>query len=243
MKSLSILTTLLLAAIQSHAFVSNNAPTFQHAIASKSRLSMSQSTSSSDIKKKTTLTDETKWRLRLLLNDVTTTKGKKLNGQLFVLEGNFIEEEGYEPPQGTFKELNRSDATSNDSKEAGDAMTLKVSRSRWTLSEDPNDKKDGLWIWGLFKEPLYPFMLLQLETKELKIGSINKNNDDDGETQDSIPPLKLYAQITHIRNEEVGVELKPSNLNVRVLERVQLPGASVDLYEEEAIGSISFQPF
>jgi len=86
-------------------------------------------------------------------------------------------------------------------------------------------------------------MLLQLETKELKIGSINKNNDDDGETQDSIPPLKLYAQITHIRNEEVGVELKPSNLNVRVLERVQLPGASVDLYEEEAIGSISFQPF
>lgn len=243
MKSLSILTMLLLAAIQSHAFVSNNAPTFQHAIVSKSRLSLSQSTSSSDVKKKTTLTDETKWRLRLLLNDVTTTKGKKLNGQLFVLEGNFIEEEGYEPPQGTFNELNRADATSNDNTEEGDAMTLKISRSRWTLSEDPNDKKDGLWIWGLFKEPLYPFMLLQLETKELKIGTIDKNNDDDGETQDSIPPLKLYAQITHIRNEEVGVELKPSNLNIRVLERVQLPGASVDLYEEEAIGSISFQPF
>mmetsp|Transcript_1228 Transcript_1228/g.2035 ORF Transcript_1228/g.2035 Transcript_1228/m.2035 type:complete len:94 (-) Transcript_1228:764-1045(-) len=87
MKSLSILTTLLLAAIQSHAFVSNNAPTFQHAIASKSRLSMSQSTSSSDIKKKTTLTDETKWRLRLLLNDVTTTKGKKVERTIICIGG------------------------------------------------------------------------------------------------------------------------------------------------------------
>ena len=23
--------------------------------------------------------------------------------------------------------------------------------NRWTLSEDPNDRKDGLWIWGLFE--------------------------------------------------------------------------------------------
>ncbi len=160
-----------------------------------------------------------------------------------MLEGNFIEEEGYEPPQGTFNELKRSDASSNESQEEEEAMTLKISKSRWTLSEDPNDKKDGLWIWGLFKEPLYPFMLLQLETKELNIGMAGEKSNEDGETQDSIPPLKLYAQIIHIRNEEVGVELKPSNLNVRVLERVQLPGASVDLYEEEAIGSISFQPF
>ncbi len=23
--------------------------------------------------------------------------------------------------------------------------------NRWKLSEDPNDRRDGLWIWGLFK--------------------------------------------------------------------------------------------
>jgi hypothetical protein len=28
----------------------------------------------------------------------------------------------------------------------------------WTLSEDKNDRKDGLWIWGLFEEPKYPYL-------------------------------------------------------------------------------------
>ena len=183
---------------------------------------------------KTTLTDETVWRLRLLLNDLTTTQGKKLEGQLFVLEGNFIEEEGFEPPQGLFK------TTKDPSKSEENGMSFEISNSYWKLSEDPNDPKDGLWIWGLFKEPLYPFMLLQIETKELKLPS--SKVDSDVNEVDSIPPLKLYAQISHIRNEEVGVELKTANLNVRVLERVQLPGASVDLYEEERVGQISFQP-
>lgn len=179
---------------------------------------------------KTTLTDETTWRLRLLLNDLTTTRGKKLDGQLFVIEGNFIEEEGYEPPQGTFK------PTKDSSEEEG--MSLEISRSYWKLSEDPNDPKDGLWVWGLFKEPLYPFMLLQIETKELKLPS----SESEGDVKDSIPPLKLYAQISHIREKETGVELKTANLNVRVLETVQLPGASVELYEEEKVGQVSFQP-
>ena len=53
----------------------------------------------------TTLTEETTWRLRLLLKDVTTTNGRKLDGgaSLFVLEGKFVEEMGYEPPQGYFQ--------------------------------------------------------------------------------------------------------------------------------------------
>ena len=41
-----------------------------------------------------TLTADTTWRLRLLLNGVTTANGRKLEGQLFVVEGQFIEEEG-----------------------------------------------------------------------------------------------------------------------------------------------------
>ena len=56
--------------------------------------------------------------------------------------------------------------------------------------------------------------------------------------------MKLYARIDHVRDRdgENGVELKTANLNVRILEQVQLPGATVDLFEEEAVGQVSFQP-
>lgn len=118
-------------------------------------------------------------------------------------------------------------------------MSLAVSNSRWKLSEDPDDPKDGLWIWGLFKEPLYPFMLLQMETKELALPSSSSDGEDNA---DSIPALKLYARINHVRDREMGtVDLQTAALNVRILEQVQLPGATVDLFEEEAIGQISFQ--
>ena len=180
-----------------------------------------------------TLTDATDWRLRLLLNGVTTTQGRKIDGQLFVLNGNFIEEEGYEPPQGLFTSL----TDSNNSEDGNDeVLSLEISNSRWKLSEDPDDPKDGLWIWGLFKEPLYPFMLLQMETKELELSA------GEGEEKDSIPPLKLYAQINHIRDQETGnVKLNTADVNIRLLEQVQLPGATVDLYENEKVGQVSFQ--
>jgi hypothetical protein len=182
-----------------------------------------------------TLTDATDWRLRLLLNGVTTAQGRKIDGQLFVLNGNFIEEEGYEPPQGIFKSLKSNNKSEDGSDES--PLTLEISSSRWKLSEDPDDPKDGLWIWGLFKEPLYPFMLLQLETKELELSSA------EGVVKDSIPPLKLYAQINHIRDQETGnVKLKTADVNIRLLEQVQLPGATVDLYENEKVGQVSFQP-
>lgn len=244
----AILAVLLVTIFKADAFAQNGHPTSlqQQRIAAAIR---SKTTLSASDVKETTLTVETTWRLRLLLNDVKTTKGRKLDGQLFVVEGNFIEEEGYEPPQGLFQptakqptdEQGEEDAT--DSNNSG-GMSLEVSNSRWKLSEDPDDPKDGLWIWGLFKEPLYPYMLLQMETKELALPS-----SADGENADSIPPLKLYAQINHIRSKDdgrikgegSGVELQTANLNVRILEQIQLPGATVDLFEEEAVGQVSFQ--
>ena len=230
-----VLVTLATAVFQADAFANNAHPSLHPGNhVRRSKLSMAKSPSSET--QKATLTKDTTWRLRLLLNDVTSSQGRKLNGQLFVLEGTFIEEEGYEPPQGTFQPVQLQNDGA-DGQEGG--TTLEISRSRWILSEDPNDRKDGLWIWGLFKEPLYPFMLLQLETKELYLSPGGSKGNF--ESRDSIPPLKLYAQISHVRNDEVGVELQPANLNVRVLERVQLPGASVDLFEEERIGQVSFQ--
>jgi hypothetical protein len=62
----------------------------------------------------------------------------------------FIIQKGYEPPQGRlFIEDDYNGFIKVDDK--GYSGT-------WTLSEDKNDRKDGLWVWGLFEEPKYPFL-------------------------------------------------------------------------------------
>jgi hypothetical protein len=118
---------------------------------------------------------------------------------------------------------------------------LKVTASYWKLSEDPNDRKDGLWIWGLFKEPLYPFMLLQLETAAVPLSGYT---DADGEDVDEILPLQLYAQINHSRDSDSGVILQGAELNVRQMETMKADpfGVSmVDVFEERNVGTLSIQ--
>jgi hypothetical protein len=152
-----------------------------------------------------TLDESTTWRLRFSLNGVPTTNGRKV-GELFNVDVQFIEEEGFEPPQGVVKQILA------ESKDNENVRYLKVKNGRWKLSEDPNDRKDGLWVWGLFKEPLYPFMLLQLETEEYKLPGTDEN---------SITPLNLYAQINHKREKDTGeVELEAATLNLREVETI-----------------------
>lgn len=111
-----------------------------------------------------------------------------------------------EPPQGQIEQI--------VSNQQSDATYLKVKSGRWQLSEDPEDRKDGLWIWGLFTEPLYPFLLLQIDTEEYVIPGSN-----DG---DAIQPLKLYTQINHKRDKKTGqVELDAAPLNIREFESVK----------------------
>ena len=89
---------------------------------------------------KTTLTDETTWNLRFVLNGVTTEKGRKVD-EIFSISAQFLEDDGYEPPQGSLSQM-----------QGDEPSRLQIVKSRWQLSEDPEDRKDGLWIWGLFKE-------------------------------------------------------------------------------------------
>jgi hypothetical protein len=178
--------------------------------------------------KKSTLTEHTTWRLRFVLQGVMTKKGKKVD-EIFVATCKFLEEDGYEPPQGALQQV---ELTSD---------RLKVTASYWKLSEDPNDRKDGLWIWGLFKEPLYPFMLLQLETAAVPLSG---NANADGEDVDEILPLQLYAQINHSRDSEMGVILQGAELNVRQMETMKADpfGVSmVDVFEERNVGTLSIQ--
>ena len=175
-----------------------------------------------------TLTEETTWKLRFVLRGVSTAKRKKVD-EIFVISGSFVEEEGYEPPQGSFVQK-------IDSAESEGPTRLKLAKSRWQLSEDPNDRKDGLWVWGLFKEPLYPFMLLKLETESIPLS---------GSDDDSILPLQLFAQVDHRRDDAAVILGATTELKVRQMETVQadLFGvATADIYQEVSVGSLSIQP-
>jgi len=174
---------------------------------------------------KTTLSEETTWNLRFVLTGIKTASGRQVD-EIFSVGAHFVEEEGYEPPQGKVVQLNE------DSR-------LQILKSRWQLSEDPNDRKDGLWVWGLFKEPLYPYMLLTLETDKIKV-----QDADDGEA-DFIEPLQLYAQINHKRDSEAGVILEGTELSARSVETLKADvfgAATVDINKDVGIGTISIQP-
>lgn len=180
------------------------------------------------IESPTTLTEETTWDLRFLLQSVPTEQGKKVD-EIFLARVQFVEEVGYEPPQGCLQQLFSSE---NDD----DEQRFRTVSSRWQLSEDPNDRKDGLWVWGLFAEPLYPFMLLQLETERIPLP---------GDDKDAIKPLKLYAQLNHKREQDVGVLLSGGDLNIREAETFKADpfgAASVTVYDDVSVGNLQVQP-
>ncbi len=89
------------------------------------------------------------WRLTIRFKSFNNTRIQEASARV-----RFIPTKNYEPPQGRvfieddFNGLFKAD----DNGYSG----------RWTLSEDKNDRKDGLWVWGLFEEPKYPFLYFNL---------------------------------------------------------------------------------
>lgn len=194
-----------------------------------------------------TLTEDTTWKLRFSLNSVPTKNGRKV-GELFVVNVQFIEEEGFEPPQGMVVQIFNEEEQDNTMSDRN-IQYLKVKSGRWKLSEDPEDRKDGLWVWGLFQEPLYPFMLLQIETEEYILPTNNNNGSDELEEtnkKDAIVPLTLYAQINHIRDKDSGeVTLQAATLNIREIESIKADpfgAARVDIFEDVKVGQLSLRP-
>lgn len=182
-----------------------------------------------------TLSETTTWRMRIVLRNIQTDQGVRIANEMFVITGHFREDEGYEPPQGVFVPQ-----TVDISPSSSTCRLMRIAQSRWKLSEDPNDRKDGLWVWGLFKEPLYPYMLLSFETLPILW------NDA---AQDSIPPLQLYVQLNHTRSRDTGAVSLSSNalydLKIRQTETIAadpLGVSKVDVYEEVSIGTFSIQP-
>ena len=86
------------------------------------------------------------------LENLPTVKGKRANG-IYVVQAKFIEEEGYEPPQGVLEQcvIEKDAADDKTTDREGDKTSIpsspqmNIRTGRWTLSEDPNDRKDSLW--------------------------------------------------------------------------------------------------
>lgn len=185
---------------------------------------------------KATLTEDTTWKVRIQFKKIVTNKGKIVS-PTYLFDWKFMEDENYEPPQGTIQVLEKDeDGEVEESSSSKSSNLLLKAKGRWTLSEDPDDRKDSLWIWGLFKEPLYPFLLLTLETPEIPYG--------EEEDEDSIPPMVIYSQIKHRRDSERGAVLpnSPTLLTTRLMETMNadlLGVGKVEVYEDKNTGQIT----
>lgn len=163
------------------------------------------------------LSPNTVWKIKL---DLRTGSGAPTT-----ISANlrFAEDVGFEPPQGLL---------SVESCVPEGALALGKQAAVWTLSEDPDDRGDSLWIWGLFKEPLYPFLLAQLELAapiELAGGEV-------------IPAGPLFMQIDH-RRKSNSVQLGEGAVTYRVAEtlKADLVGLSDFSYAEPiSCGTVRF---
>jgi hypothetical protein len=139
---------------------------------------------------------------------------KVMGAEDIALKAELLLEDGYEPPQGTL----RVDEC---------PMFPAGARTRWLLSEDPDDVRDGLWVWGLFKEPLYPFVLMELPLNvECKL--------PDGS---ALEPGTYYLQGDHSRDKALGATLTAGKVSRRVGVGIPLIGTNATYMEPIEIGS------
>lgn len=148
---------------------------------------------------------EQPWRVALSLRDAPE----------LVATLAFAEDAGYEPPQGRVRCV-----SSLPEGVLGDAPRL------YKLSEDPDDPKDSLWIWGLFKEPLYPFLLCSIELAQEWAG---------------LPAgTAIYLQAEHRRDPQAGTLLGEGAATIR--EALALPGGADagSAFEPVEVGTFRF---
>ena len=166
------------------------------------------------------LTPACSWRVQIDFNVADSAQTKRVTSTV-----RFAGEEGYEPPQGFV----RVESCMPD-----ETILLGQQPARWTLSEDPEDRKDSLWIWGLFSEPLYPFILMSMElTAPLEISE-----------GVSVPAGTLYCQVDHRIDRKTGqVQLGEGTVTYKVTEKIKadLVGlSSLEYGEPVPCGTIRF---
>jgi len=142
---------------------------------------------------KRTLTSVTVWRAKLDLLPPGATAPVTISAKL-----RFVEDKGFEPPQGLlYVESCMPEGA------------LGMEPTRWELSEDPEDRKDSLWIWGLFSDPLYPFCIFTLELAAPIAAPGNV----------SVPAGRLYFQVDH-RRKDGSAQLGEGGVTYKVTQQL-----------------------
>jgi len=174
-----------------------------------------------------TLDQRTRWQLSLALKGPTMSESLRADLTL-----RFVERQGYEPPQGyIFVERDSVGLLLVDEKGYADA--------KWTLSEDKNDRKWGLWIWGLFEEPLYPYIYFSLGLKS------PKGPDGEALPWAWIDRQRLDFRFNHARKEGAAV-LSDGMMTYKTVEMVQADplglGGMVNAGEVKDAGTATIYP-
>jgi hypothetical protein len=177
------------------------------------------------------LDENTLWRLTVRMPQ----KDKGSAPVSAVARVRFIEERGYEPPSGKiFVEDDFSGIFRVN--EQGYAAS-------WTLSEDKDDRKDGLWVMGLFAQPKYPFLYFSLG---LFPNFITVSGEEEAfslmEGVPGVPGDKLNFIFSHTNNGEEGRVLSNGKVTYKNSEILNLPLTQVDIGEEVAAGTVELVP-
>ncbi len=174
------------------------------------------------------LTSESTWRLQFDFfsgkDPAATAPDRTVSAKV-----KFVLDEGYEPPQGIVEILEDDDDVFAPART--NATTGVQMNNRWSLEEDPNERKAGLWIWGLFSEPLYPYLLFSMDVNRVEVAEGGYH----------VPAGPVFAQMKHARGSKQGCVLTEGTLSFKVTKTYQadLVGLSkVAVGEPNACGTI-----
>jgi hypothetical protein len=148
----------------------------------------------------------------------------------------FVEKGGYEPPQGRiFVESDSLGLLVTD--EMGWA------EGSWTLSEDKDDRRWGLWVQGLFEEPLYPYLYLSVGVKDAVVLASSQVEGVFG--GEGVPGKRLYFRFNHVRNKG-EVTLSDGQVTYKTVEMIKADplglGGMVNAGEIMPAGVVQIQP-
>lgn len=184
-----------------------------------------------------TLTGDTLWRLVLNLESPDKKTSVKAIARI-----RFIEERGYEPPSGVI-------FVEDDYQGLIRVNEKGYSPLRWTLSEDRDDRKDGLWVLGLFAEPKYPYLYFSLGCFNSIVLASGEEQpyallpEATGEGQNTgVPGDKLNFRFSHENKGQDGRVLSGGTVTFKASEMLNLPLTQVDIGEEIVAGRVELLP-
>lgn len=196
---------------------------------SQSIVQCRSSSPSSLLMKKATMDGDTLWRISAKLRK-SGTKSSDI-----VLRVRFVPDRNYEPPQGRiFIEDDFNGLVQVDDKGYSGV---------WTLSEDKEDRKDGLWIWGLFEEPKYPFLYFYMDVYNTTI--LPSGEEAPIFNGEGIPNNRLNFRFDHLNEKNLGTVLKGGLMNYKESEYIKADpfgvGGKVDVGDSIPAGEVDIR--